>query len=197
MPGFSFIMESVGANGGDAVTQNGITDGTLDQKYVLHPWYDILLEEELLLSGSAQDDSDSGSDETDGQEWRDPSKQRQFRDTFAKNNPNTDISKKHASHTLSIEVAVCIKERYGLSLDDQQMRKSIGARENFRMVKMETNLQKHRRIDAALMEATPDTMLTKEQEKRARQQLKVLRTCEFPSEFKRAGEEFYRNIGIF
>lgn len=93
--------------------QNGITDGIPDQEYASYYIRDD------SDSGSDETDvtdgSDSGShetDETDGQKWRDLSKQRQFRKKFKKNrNPGSDISKKHVSHILSIEVAVCIKKR--------------------------------------------------------------------------------------
>ena len=156
----------------------------------LHPWRDVTQEEQFREEyGQAEDNSDSGADDTDGQEWRRKRSQQQY-------HPGTDIRNKDVAHVLSLELAQHIKSQFGLRLDDGEMKRCLNVSDNFRMVNRETNRVQHTAIDHSLMSATPGTRLTQAQERRARQQLGILNNCEFPHEFQAAGRRYFSGLGI-
>ena len=173
------------------------TNNRSDDGISLHPWRDVTQEEQFREEyGQAEDNSDSGADDTDGQEWRRKRSQQQYRKEYSSAHPGTDIRNKDVAHVLSLELAQHIKSQFGLRLDDGEMKRCLNVSDNFWMVNRETNRVQHTAIDHALMSATPGTRLTQAQERRARQQLGILNNCEFPHEFQAAGRRYFSGLGI-
>ena len=190
-------METNGDN--KAQLQTSQESGNLE----LHPWRDVFQEEKFRQeyaashsAGQAEDESDSGSDDTDGQEWRSKHSQQQYRKHYKAVHPEEDISQKDVAHVVSLEIAQHIKHEYRLQLDDKEMKRCLNVADNLKMVNRETNRVQHHEIDHALMSADRHASLSQAQIQRARQQVRVLEKCEFPPTFQAAALQYYRRSGV-
>lgn len=129
--------------------------------------------------------------------WRDPSKQKQYRE----HSTSKDKTEKDVSHTLSLELAAHIQHERPRQakghVDDTAMKSLLNDFDNLKLRDKEVNRSTHRKIDHSLMEkAKTGETLTEQEERRARQQTQFLQSHqdECPASFYENAKDFYEHL---
>eukprot|EP00743_Colponemidia_sp_Colp-15_P012436 GILK01014156.1.p1 GENE.GILK01014156.1~~GILK01014156.1.p1 ORF type:complete len:158 (-),score=13.21 GILK01014156.1:289-723(-) len=104
---------------------------------------------------------------------------------------------KDAAHTVSLELACFIQETVPGPQPVAALRKLFNLAQNFRMVKVETNRSKHRKIDMALMSKYESgECLTQQEHKRAARQVEFFYEFQrmVPDGFLNGAAKFYKGL---
>ncbi len=124
---------------------------------------------------------------------RQSSKQSSFRKKSKSKTKDTQ----HVAHIVDLEIGTHISKKSKGKEATGKIAEVLNSRDNFRMVSLKTNLGEHKEVAKAIKKkAITGQPLTKVEEKRVKQQVKVLTENRklLPTGFKKGAVKFYKKL---